>query len=616
MKKKAADAGANRDSSPNKPEEVRRPGNAVHPDILSPVEMMSDLSDHDSEDVSDIIPSTVEVPLGSRFIPNDDLMRMIDPDYAPEIEKPTADAVSETGTEDIDEYIPEEIPTPIALQKHDVTPSEQPLFDPDIQEFSMVRVSSSDTVFEPRVRKLSWLKPRHIIIPLTIIAIVVFVLSVINVGHLNERLASPLMIHGEAVSNPAFSFMYTFVLMENGVDVLDASTKDMLKSPGENGFATNREYFLDMTAKEMQTTAILYDDAISKGYQIEPSHIERAQAYVDWLGTKAQAIGVDLDTYIMGTYGNTVTKDLIIEVLSRRYFAEDYASGHKLDELKATDIQAEEAYSQAPNQYDLISYRVLRIVFEQKEDSFVATAHLRAQEIIDGIGHDQSKFETVAAEYFSGEEKEKLLVPDSTLISGIRYNEVDDMEWRVWLFDPAREPGDCTIFDDEYGFPILVCFSERVRQTEPLRNLRFFYINREDLTNGTSGISDAEILPLAQTIFDSVTDEVSMMNLETAYADELQSGIMSTSQSSDTYRGKYDVAFEEWVFDPVRQPNDKTIIETPTQVVILFYVGSSENPEWFDRVNSFIRMNNYQAFLLEKQEEYPYKFNAEGLKYI
>lgn len=611
MKKKLTDSGADRETPQNKPEEVRRPGNAVAPDFLSSDNILSEKTENSPDE---LVP-TDEVPLGSRSIPNDDLMRMIDPDYAPEIDKPS-ETPAAPEEEDFDEYIPEEIPTPIVLQRHDISSSDESPDDPDIQDFSMIRVASSDTVFEPRVRKLSWLKPRHILIPVTIIAIVVFVLSVINVGDLNERLASPLSIRGVNVTNPEFSFMYNFVLMENGVDILDASTEEMLMSPGDNGFATNREYFLDMTAKEMQTTAILYDDAVSKGYQIEAAHTERAQAYLDWLGTKAKAMSVDLNTYIMGSYGDTVTQELIIQVLSRRYFAEDYASGHKLDELKATDTQAEEAYALAANQYDLISYRVLRIVFEQKDDSFIATAHLRAQEIIDGIGHDQSKFEAVAAEYFSGAEKEKLLVPDSTLISQMRYNEIDDIEWRAWLFDPLRQPGDCTIFDDEYGFPILVCFSARVRQTEPLRNIRFFYINREDYESGAAGVSDPEILPLAQTIFDSVTDEVSMMNLEITYSDELLSGIMSTSQSSDTYIGKFDVAYEEWIFDPARLPGDKTIIETPTQVVILFYVKSSENPEWFDRVNSFIRMNNYQAFLLEKQEEYPYRFNAEGLKYI
>jgi len=612
MKKKIADSGADREMPENKSDEVRRPGNLANPEFS----FSDDVQTEDHANITDDIPVIEDVPLGSRSIPNADLMRMIDPDYAPEIEPTPVERSSKSEPEDSEEFIADEIPTPIALKSHGKASTDAVSDDPDVQDYSMVRVASSDTVYEPRVRKLSWLKPRHILIPLTIIAIIVLFFSVIEVGHLNERLASPLSIRGENVSNPEFSFMYNFVLMENGVDILDESTEEMLKSPGENGFPTNREYFLDMTAKEMQTTAILYDDAVSKGYQIETSHNERAQAYLDWLGTKADALDVDLNTYIKGSYGDTVTQELIISVLSRRYFAEDYASGQKLDELKATDLQAEEAYALAPNQYDLISYRVLRIVFEQKDDSFIATAHLRAQEIIDGIGHDQSKFETVAAEYFSGEEKEKLLVPDSTLIAGMRYNEIDDIEWRAWLFDPERQPGDCTIFDDEYGFPILVCFSERIRQTEPLRNIRFFYINREDYVNGTEGVSDPEILPLAQTIFDTVTDEVSMMNLETAYSDELLSGVMISSQSSDTYIGKYDVAFEEWIFDPARLPNDKTIIETPTQVVILFYVGSSENPEWFDRVNSFIRMNNYQAFLLEKQEEYPYKFNEEGLKYI
>lgn len=612
MKKMTADSGADRGIPFNQPEEVRRPGNLAG----SEISLSDDLLPEESTISAIDVPAVDNVPLGSRSIPNDDLMRMIDPDYAPDILHSAGEKEDSPDPEDFFDLKADEMPTRITLQKHDPESPGPISDDPDIADYSMVRISSSDTVFEPRTRKFSWLKPRHVLIPLTIIAVIILFLSVIEVGDLNERLASPLQIHGENVSNPEFSFMYNFVLMENGVDVLDSSTKEMLKSPGDSGFATNREYFLDMTAKEMQTTAILYDDALSKGYQIEAAHTERAQAYLDWLATKAASLDVDLNTYIKGTFGDTVTQDLIIQVLSRRYFAEDYASGKKLDELKATDIQAEEAYSLAPNQYDLISYRVLRIVFEQKDDSFIATARLHAQEIIDGIGHDQSKFETVAADYFSGEEKEKLLIPDSTLVADMRYNEVDDIEWRVWLFDPERQPGDCTIFDDEYGFPILVCFSERIRQTEPLRNIRFFYINREDYESGAPGISDPEILPLAQTIFDSVTDEVSMMNLETTYADALLKGVMATSQSSDTYRGKFDVAYEDWIFDPVRQPNDKTIIETPTQVVILFYVSSSENPEWFDRVNSFIRMNNYQAFLLEKQQEYPYIFNEEGLKYI
>ena len=360
----------------------------------------------------------------------------------------------------------------------------------------------------------------------------------------------------------------------------------------------------------------MYKRQTSKGYQITEPQKQRAQAYVDWLSGKAQAIGVDLDTYIRGYFGEYVTKDRILEILTKKYFTEDYANGPKLEELKATAGQAEEAYSASQNQYDLVSYRVLRIVFEQSDDTFKATAHLHAQEIIDGIGHDETKFETVAAAFFTGEAKNKILVPDSTLISNVRYTNVDNVEWRAWLFDPARQPGDCTIFDDTNGFPILICFSARTRQIEPLRDIRFLYINREDTATGQAGIPDTEILPFAQTILDSVTDESSMQSLETTYADEISADKVKVTHNSNTYKGVLANNLDNWIFDPVRVAGDKTMIETDTQIIIAYYVGASPNPEWFDRVNSYIRMNNYQAFLLEQQTEYPYSFNYDGLQYI
>ena len=479
-----------------------------------------------------------------------------------------------------------------------------------------VRKSRSDTLYEPRQKKKHWFKPIHFVLTVVAVAVVVLGLSLFYSGNIKERFTSPMTLKDTSISNAEFSFMYHYVLIENGINVLDKNTDEVLSSQGENGFATYRDYFLDMAAREIQITRLLSDDAASKGYQVSESNKERAEAYINWLTGKAAAIGVDLDTYITGYFGTYVTADLIREVLTNRYFTEDYANGAKLDELKATQSQAEDAYAESPNMYDQVSYRVLRIVFEQMDDSFKATAHLRAQEIIDGIGHDQTKFESVAASFFSGDAKEKILQPDSTLIANVRYPNVDDAEWRAWLFDTARKPGDCTIFDDSNGFPILVCFAERTRQLEPLRDIRLLYINRENTDAGKAGIPAGEILPLAQTIFDSVTNESTMQTLETTYSDEIAADKMKASHNAGTYKGVLPGDLDEWIFDPARVPGEKTIIETDTQVIIAFYVGSSQNPEWFDRVNSFIRMNNYQAFLLETATEYPYELNADGLQYI
>jgi len=525
----------------------------------------------------------------------------------------------------VEDYLADDLPVDIDLSAHSRSqemmvssndPSEDEYLDTGSYSAAKVKKSRSSTVYEPRQKKKHWLKPMYVIISLVILAIVVLTGSLYYGVNLKEQYASPMALKDEPISNADFSFMYHYVLIENGINIFDSNTAAMLSSPGEDNFASYREYFLDMAAREIQVTKLLYDDATSKGYQITEPQKQRAQAYIDWLSGKANAIGVSLDTYIKGYFGSYVTKDQILKILTNKYFTEDYANGAKLEELKATQGQAEEAYAASPNQYDQVSYRVLRIIFEQTDASFKATAHLHAQEIIDGIGHDETKFETVAAGFFTGEAKDKILVPDSTLISNVRYTNVDNPDWRAWLFDPARLPGDCTIFDDNNGFPILICFSARTRQLEPLRDIRFLYINREDTATGQLGIPDTDILPFAQTILDSVTDESSMQSLETTYADEIAADKIKAAHNSDTYRGVLASNLDNWIFDPARVAGDKTMIETDTQIIIAYYVGASPNPEWFDRVNSYIRMNNYQAFLLERQTDYPYSFNDDGLQYI
>ena len=82
------------------------------------------------------------------------------------------------------------------------------------------------------------------------------------------------------------------------------------------------------------------------------------------------------------------------------------------------------------------------------------------------------------------------------------------------------------------------------------------------------------------------------------------------------YPGQNPAEIDEWIFDPQRKSGDKIMFEGDTQILILFYVEASPNPEWYDRVNSFIRMDNYQAFVSEKIVNYSYKFHEDGLKYI
>ena len=441
-----------------------------------------------------------------------------------------------------------------------------------------------------------------------------------NAG-INDKLQSPLLIGGKPVDSAEFSFMYHYILIDNGVDIFAADTPEMLASPSlDANFATNRDYFLDLTAQQMQLTQLLYDDATSHGYEIEQRHYDLARAYIDWLQGKANELGVDLTTYIRGVFGDQVDEQVILSSLAKMYFTEDYASDAKLVELQATDEQAEEAYNSNPNAYDEIDYKLLRIRYEQRDQAFVDTANLHANQIIEQMGHDPSMFEAIAAQYFSGEAAAILQLTDSCLTSGARYDDFTHIDFRDWLFAPERTAGDSVIFNDEDGFPIILVFVNRERQTVPLREVRMVEVLIDNSGDDTvPGYDVANAQQVAQEIYDTIGvfgEETDVQTIENLYNDDIINGNIVITHSQDTYPGKYDGILNEWIFSDTRVAGDKAFLETDTGYYIVYLVDISQNPEWYDRVNSFVRMRNYQAFLNETMGSYAYEFNQTGLDRI
>lgn len=462
---------------------------------------------------------------------------------------------------------------------------------------------------------------------ITSIVIVILVVcgTVFYEAGIKDKLNSPLTINGVSIDSSEFSFMYHYILIENGVDIFATDTPDMLAEASDDpNFSTNREYFLDLTAKELQTMQVLYDDATSHGGYIKEEHYALARAYVDWLKGKASDINVSLDTYIKGVFGSQVDEQCVLNTLAKKYFTEDYSSGDKLVELSASNEQANAAYEANMNAYDLVDYKLLRIVYEQREDSFITTANIHANEIIEAMGHDSDMFELAASEYFTGDDQERLLIPDYTLVSNVRYTDFTHNEFRDWLFNPTRTSGDTTIFEDSDGFPILLCFVDRYKQSVPLRNVRIVTISYDssDEISGELGseatdfYSIAQAQETAQSIYEYISSANGVAEIENIYTDEVLRGIVTVTSDAEAYVNKYEDVLNNWIFDSSRKANDKKILEGDGCFYVVFFVSESENPEWYDRVNSFIRMNNYQAFINEMVTEYDYSFNRSALDEI
>ncbi|MCR4731300.1 MAG: hypothetical protein K5881_10285 [Saccharofermentans sp.] len=456
-----------------------------------------------------------------------------------------------------------------------------------------------------------------VILGVVIVAVIAVMTLFLDSG-MDKSFISPLTIKDRDISSAEFSFMYHYELLSEGVDLFAADAEEKLSSPylDDENFANYREYFRFVTAQDLQKMEILYDDATSQGYQIEKPHYDRANAYINWLKGKADELGVPLDTYIKGVFGSQVDEQCIINTLAKKYFTEDYANGEKLVQLSASDEQAEEAYNQSRNIYDLVSYKILRMTFEQRDKSFIDTANLRCQKIIDAMDRDPSKFESCAAPYFSGIEKKTLEQQDSTLVPNCRYEDISHDDFRDWLFDETRKDGDSVILHDEDGFPIILVFVSRVRMSEQLRNCYIIAANVQTGEGDDIKPDIAATQALSQEIYDSIDDADSCNEVENLYNDYILAGQLSVLHDSQIYKAKYQSALAEWIFAEDRQLGDKTLIEIDGTFYVIYFISESPNPEWYDMVNSFLSMNNLQQFIQSKAGEYIWKFNNDGLAQI
>lgn len=472
---------------------------------------------------------------------------------------------------------------------------------------------NEDAIEKGRLRRNAGIL--FVVFGIILVAVIAGLSFALDTG-MNESFISPLTINGKEISSGEFSFMYHYELLSEGVDLFAADTEKMLSSPylDDENFPTYRDYFRYVTAKDLQKMEILYDDATAQGYEIEKSHYDRANAYINWLKGKADELGVPLDTYIKGVFGSQVDEQIIINTLARKYFTEDYAEGEKLIQLSASDEQAEHAYSQTRNIYDLVSYKILRITYEQRDQAFIDTANLHAQKIIDSMGGDPSKFEACAAKYFSGVAANTLAQPDSTLIANCRYEDITHTDFRKWLFDESRVDGDATIIPDENGFPIILVFVSRERMSENLRNCYIMTVNPQMNEDMVPDVAATQAL--GQEIYDYIDDPDSCNEIENIYNDYILAGNLSIIHDTSIYKAKYSSSLADWMFASERKLGDKVLIEDNGTFYVVCFISVSPNPEWYDRVNSFLRMNNYQQFITAKSEEYTFEFNDDGLSQI
>lgn len=153
----------------------------------------------------------------------------------------------------------------------------------------------------------------------------------------------------------------------------------------------------------------------------------------------------------------------------------------------------------------------------------------------------------------------------------------------TWAFDDARQEGDTTVATyGETGY-YAVLFHSRSRNDYHTVSVRHILVDSEDKAN-----------ELLQQYNDGEKTEDAFAAL--AVANSTDSNASSGGLYTDIYRGQMVSEFEDWCFDPSRQPGDTGIVQTSYGYHVMYFVGQSENPYWYDQAESSLKNDAYNEW--------------------
>jgi hypothetical protein len=139
------------------------------------------------------------------------------------------------------------------------------------------------------------------------------------------------------------------------------------------------------------------------------------------------------------------------------------------------------------------------------------------------------------------------------------------------------------------------------------------------LISTSESTTDAEKLEKkaeAEAILAKITSEDDMI----AQSEELLASeeAAEATEYTDVYRGEMVKSFEDWCYDPSREPGDTGLVESSYGYHVMYYVSDGDRPYWEDEVASALRSTKFSedSEALLDEAAYQYTTNALALRFV
>lgn len=430
------------------------------------------------------------------------------------------------------------------------------------------------------------------------------------------------VVDGEKYSPAEFNYYY-YAAFNNEYSSLQESYGDNAslflnpQEPLDEQHYSSDETWADHLAGEaldsLRSVTAICKEAEAQGYALSEEDQAGLDNMIENVKAAAQAYGFSVNGYLQMIYGEGMTLKTYTRELTRAYTAGCYSDEMNASFLPDNDA-IEAAYTADPNAYDGVTFRAFYIsgvakseideetgeaVTRTEEEQKIANTEAmrvageQAEAFLLGA-HDEAGFIKMCKE-FSDEETAADYEDESYgRYEGERYATVKDMSFGDWLFDSARQPGDCDKFEENSGYYIMMYLGREENRYNTV-SIRHILIMPE--TDEATGAATEETMQAAKEKLEGIYDEwkadpteehfAELANANSADGDGTTGGLYE-----DVYRNQMVAEFNDWIFDEARTEGDCGMVQTDYGWHLIYFVGEGEEYR-VQLVRSSVQNNAY-----------------------
>ncbi len=402
--------------------------------------------------------------------------------------------------------------------------------------------------------------------------------------------------------NTKSSFIGTYgnILSEYGYDTTSSAFESQPSLFDSS--TTWKDYFLSSAEASAKEISILSQEATKAGYALTDNDRQTISNYMDSLTTLAESYGYTEQQYITMLFGKNVKKSDVETFFTKRTLANSYYN-HIIDGFGITDADVDAYLQENIINYTQVDYYRFNLTYDEASR---LTVKAQADEMLSKLKTDGSNFDEVAQDY---------LTDGATFVPGLNEDvsssTIENLNLN-WLLEAERVAGDRTVVEDtENSRWVVLLFMNRHLSEDYTVAVRHILIRTDESTDAAAAEQQAKDILAQWQAGDQTEESFAALAVEYSADGNAADGGLYTGVT----QGQMVETFNDWCFDPSRQPGDTGIVQTEYGYHVMYFV-ENEGVSYNSEIRTTLESEKYDEWLSAATGNYPTTYSRYGLAMI